>query len=506
MKLNRTVRILFSLLLAMGLLASTAFATPSSLRPHMDTITPQGAYVEADMLADYIRLLHIDSGINDNPLLRAWQSISGTRDDLSPNQLRQALQKYFAEDPGHLDSFETAMLHVYDPFSNLFTESGYEESYGDNRDYEGLGFVYRAWGPMLILDDVYSDSPAGRAGLQRGDFIVKIAGKDIRFLSDAKRTELMEEYRGRALPFTVLRDGKLLDYEIEAGKVYVPSMEHEILDGKIGYLSLQRFSGDHFDDELKAAVTDFRKAGVKSLILDLQGNHGGGIEELLTAINAFVPQADRLLFTELSRSYEAEYYSVGGGLAVDRMLILADGDSASSAEIFTGCLSDLGLATVIGTPTYGKGRGQAGYFFNDRILMISVSAVALPVRGRYDGTGLIPDIEVADTVTVDIEKLEPLDTGAPVSAASSKSQILALEQRLELLGFLYAEADGVFDDATAAALASFYAGMGAAAKTSADTELLRTLADMTKRADGAVTVTDDPLLVALDLLAAGKAA
>ncbi len=506
MKLNRTVRILVSLLPAAGLLASTAFAAPSSLRPHMDTITPQGAYVEADMLSDYIRLLHIDSGINDRPLLRAWQAVTKTKTDLSANELRQALLKYFAEDPDRLDSFETTMLHLYDPFSNLFTESGYESSYSDNKDYKGLGFAYRAWGPMLVLDEVYTDSPAGRAGLQRGDFIVKIAGKDIRFLTEAQRTELMEQYRGQALPFTVLRDGRLLDYKIEAGKVYVPSMEHAILDGNVGYLSLQRFSGDNFDSELEAAVKDFRKAGVKSVILDLQGNHGGGIEELLTALDAFVPQKGRLLFTELSRSYTADYYSEGGGFAADQLLILVDGDSASSAEIFTGVLSDLGLATVIGTPTYGKGRGQAGYYFNDRILMISVSAVALPVRGRYDGTGLIPDIEVANTMTVDVKKLEPLDIQTPVSASSSQPQILALEQRLALLGFLFEDPDGVFDDATAAALASFYAGMGASAKAAADTQLLKTLADMTTRADGAITILDDPLQAALDLLAAKKAA
>ncbi len=506
MKLNRTARTLFSLLLALALLASTAFAMPSTVRPHMDTDTPEGAYIEAETLSDYIRVLHIDSGINDRPLLRAWQAIRKTDAVFTAVQLRQALLAYFAEDPDNLDLFETTMLHLYDPFSNLFTEETYEANYGDNRDYRGIGFSYRAWGPMLVLQEVYTDSPAGRAGLKNGDFIVKIAGRDIRFLTEEQRTALMEEYRGKALPFTVLRDGKLTDYEIEAGKVSVPSMEHAILNGNVGYLALQRFSGDHFEEELNAAVEDFQSAGIRSLILDLQGNPGGGIDELLMAINAFVPEKDLLLFTELSRDEHIPHYSDGGGYAPEQILILVNGDSASSAEIFTGVLADLGLATVIGTPTYGKGRGQAGYYFNDRILMISVSAVALPVRGRYDGTGLIPDIEAENEVAVDISKLEPLDEKSAVSASSSKSQILALEQRLNLLGFLPQEADGVFDDATTAALAAFYDGMGAAAKSSADTQLLKTLAEMTECTDGAVTVTDAALQTALDLLAAEKAA
>ena len=171
----------------------------------------------------------------------------------------------------------------------------------------------------------------------------------------------------------------------------------------------------------------------------------------------------------------------------------------------TRCLSDLGLATVIGEPTYGKGRGQAGYYFDDEILMISVSAISLPVRGRYDGTGLQPDIEAPVTLEVDVSALSPLP-GSRVSASSAGRDIRALEERLTLLGYLWEEPDETFDEATKAAVKAASTGLGMEPSESASAELLEALQDMAEELDGAYYHTDAGLEAALELLEAEMAA
>ena len=135
----------------------------------------------------------------------------------------------------------------------------------------------------------------------------------------------------------------------------------------------------------------------------------------------------------------------------------------------------------------------------------SVSAVSLPVTGRYDGHGLQPDVEIKVYETVDVSALAALRTGTAIGSGSVPEQILALEQRLALLGFLDS-ADGAWDDATREALAAVYTGMGQSAQDNALPALLRALEAMTEETDGASVHTDAALEAALALAAEDAAA
>lgn len=289
MKPIRSIRLLVCVVLALALLASSALALPSTVRPDTESYTPQAAYERAELLSVYIRSLHIDSGPNDDPLLKAWQALNKTQANLSANQLRRELIRFFGQDPDYGEAFLEFMLHCYDPFSNLFTPSSYEAAYGDDRDYDGVGFVYSAWGALYRIGSVYTDSPAGKAGLKPGDLIVKVSGQDLRYLTAEKREALMASSRGSTFVFTVLRDGELLDFSVTPGHVTVPSVEYALPENGIGYLAIRRFSGEDFPGDLDKAIRALREAGTESLILDLQSNPGGGLDELVAALNAFDP-------------------------------------------------------------------------------------------------------------------------------------------------------------------------------------------------------------------------
>ncbi|MEA4823940.1 MAG: S41 family peptidase [Clostridiaceae bacterium] len=502
MKKRRLAKLLVSVLLAVTLLASTAFAIPNSVRQG-SYLTPQVMYEQAEYLAYYVCVLHINSGYNDNPLLLTYQKIMDTDEVLSANQLRRALIKYFSADEANYDAFLDAMLDRYDPYTNLFTQEEYASAYPDNEDYVGIGFVYRPYGPFLIVDSVYADSPAGKAGVQAGDKIVKIAGSDIRTLTEDELSDLMNRSRGTDFSFSVLRDGEegLIEFRVSPGEVVVPFIEYDILDSQVGYLAINRFEGDAFDSDLSTAIAAFRDANVTSLVIDLRDNPGGGVTQLLTALNAFVPEKDTLLFTELHRGQRTPHVSLGGGYDPGEIFILVNGNSASSSEIFCGVLSDLGIATTVGTETYGKGRGQSGYNFGSDILMISSSEVELPVTGRYDGHGLTPDIFVEDAeIVIDISGLAPLGTKYAIKVTSDPADILALEQRLALMGYLFETPDEVFDTATIAALADVYAALGQQASKTASVKLLAALSEMVERMDGAYSYTDAALAAALNII------
>ncbi len=504
--MKKAFRILAVLLASLTLLSCSAFALPSANRSG-STLTPQSAYEEAELLAEYIRILHIDSGANDNPLLRGYQKLTGTDADLSANALRRALIRLFEEDLDALELLEDAMLDCYDPYSNLFDAEEYEAAYPSDEDYTGIGFTYHECGVFLAVSDVYTDSPAGRAGICPGDLIVKLDGHDLRFLDSLDRLDLMDRYRQRSFTLTVLRGHELLDFTLSPGAVSVPYIEHCILDDGVGYLAINRFGGDSFTEDLNAATQDFRASGVRNVIIDLRDNPGGTLSTLLEALNAFVPEGGLLLFRELERGAVTPHYSTGVGLETDSICILTSSGSASSSEIFTGVLSDLGLAVVIGSETYGKGRGQGGIYFGDSILMLSMITIELPVRGCYDGHGLVPDIEVDDTkALIDADSLAPLDTASVISPSSDASDILALEQRLSALGFLQEDADGVWDDETESALAQFYRGMGLTVQKKASTRLLYTLAQLTQSLEDAYVTTDASLETALEWLAEQDAA
>ena len=138
--------------------------------------------------------------------------------------------------------------------------------------------------------------------------------------------------------------------------------------------------------------------------------------------------------------------------------------------------------------------------------MISVSAVALPIRGRYDGSGLLPDRDVSVSIVMDPSAFAALPEGR-VSESSGKNDILALEQRLALLGFLWEEADGVYDDATKSAVRAACAAFGLTSSDTASAELMLTLAEMAEEMDG--MYYHDPaagIEAARELLEAAKAA
>ena len=206
-----------------------------------------------------------------------------------------------------------------------------------------------------------------------------------------------------------------------------------------------------FDDSSCDAVQAevfFRKHDVSSLVVDLRDNPGGDLTLLLIAINFCIPEEGVPLFSITSRTGVETYASTGRGLDFSDIAILVNGSSASSSEVMAGTLSDAGYATVIGTTTYGKARGQTTLQFAENDLVhMSMSEVKLPKRGNYHGEGITPDL-TSEMTYIHVLSKEDLIFSDDISAASSSLDILKLQKCLYAMGYLTTYASGEFDTDT----------------------------------------------------------
>ncbi len=474
---------LLCLLLALFLLSAPALALPSALRMG-DLSTPQTQYELAEQVAVYCQALHVDSGPNDHPLLRCYRELFDTDEALSANRLRRTLIDWFAKDPDNCELFIDTMLSLYDAHSLYLSYEEYARYFPETQSYTGVGIRYSQYGVFLRIEGVYDGSPAQKAGLRVGDCVAAVNGTDIRTRTPEEVAELMDSLTGGSITFGILRAGEaaLLSVTLTPDYIDIPNVEYGLLEDGAAFVRLRRFDSEDFFVQLDAAVRFLKKNAVKTLLIDLRDNPGGSITHLLAALNAFIPQAGREMFSVTTREGVEVYRSLGGGVAAERIWVLVNENSASSSEIFAGVLRDLGLAKLAGAQTYGKALGQMLYPFRDGLLILTESKVLLPLTGSYQGEGLRPDVALADRENApDLDGLAPLDTAAAVGAASPGGSVLALEQRLRLTGYFFGEPDEVFDESTQQALQTLQAALALPRGASATPELLKKLTDMTQR-------------------------
>jgi len=439
---------LFAFILVCAILCASTFAVPFTQTATYGS-SAKMQYMKAEQLAAYLCAYHLDSGLNDQPMLRAYQKLFDTTKDLSDNALRKALISYFSEDKDNYFTFATLMCQMYDAHTYFFSEEQFEIAFPDELDYEGVGMTVRPYGNTIVIASVYKDSPADRAGIEANDRILKVGDTDLRLLSYEESISVFADAVKKQCDITLCKytTGAFVTVSLSPEVVDIPNVEYALLEPGIGYIKLNQFSGSDFIPLLDDARTYFTEHDVKKVVLDLRDNPGGDLNLLLYALNFFIPEKNIPMFDVIMRGNGTTYQSQGTGYAFEKIAILVNASSASSSEICAGVLSDTGYATVFGETTYGKARGQTTMmFYDDHLLHMSMSEVRLPVRGKYHGIGIVPDRAVELTLLHAFEDL-PADTSA-VDSTSASEAIAALQHRLYVLGYLGTYKEGALDDAT----------------------------------------------------------
>lgn len=295
------------------------------------------------------------------------------------------------------------MLMRVDPFTNYFPEDDEDLRQMATGKYAGIGSAIRFHKKedRVAISEPYEGSPSQKAGVKAGDVILEINKHDVKGMYADQVSKMLRGEAGTTFEMKVRRKEKdgpqVVSLKITRDNIQIKQVPYYgMLRPKVGYIYLTGFT-EGATGEVRQALTDLKRQGAESMVLDLRGNPGGAINEAVDIAGLFLPKGKKVVYTKGKlASSNREYYTVTEPVdTVMPMAVLVDGGSASSAEIVSGSLQDMDRAVIIGTRTFGKGLVQAirdlPYRSN---LKITTSRYYIP-SGRciqaYDYRHLNPD-------------------------------------------------------------------------------------------------------------------
>ena len=285
-----------------------------------------------------------------------------------------------------------------DRFSHYFTPSEYERFKQGSR-LSGVGIAVTEVDQGLRVATVYKRTPAREAGIQTGELITGVNGESIAGKDADAVTSRIRGPAGTQVTLTIMsRNGESREVTVTRREVEIPQVAGRLeeVDGKkIGYVRLAGFfPGAH--GELRKEVERLYSQGAEGLVLDLRGNGGGLLTEAILVSSIFVPDGTIVSTrgrTQRTRTFDA----TGDALPRHPMVVLINGDTASASEIVTAALEQSGIATVIGTTSFGKGTFQEVIpLENGGALDLTVGEYLTRNGTSINGTGIAPELKAKD--------------------------------------------------------------------------------------------------------------
>lgn len=265
-------------------------------------------------------------------------------------------------------------------------------------EFEGIGaYVEMEDGRVVIVAPI-DDSPAQRAGLASGDVILEVNGEDVTQLSLEQVVSRVLGPAGTEVTLTILdpETGGLREVTLERAEIDLDLVTWQRLPGtSVAYVRISAFSDGAIED-LKDTLAEIQQEGVRRLLLDLRNNPGGLLNEAVGVTSQFVESGDVLLRRDAEGETTAEPVNRNVDAVDIPMVVLANGGTASAAEIVTGALQDNERATVVGTTTFGAGTVLNEFRLSDgSVLLLAVEEWLTPSGRVIWQKGLDPDVEVA---------------------------------------------------------------------------------------------------------------
>ena len=296
-------------------------------------------------------------------------------------------------DPISLDTiYEKAIpkiLSELDPHSEYIPAKIFEQvNESLEGEFDGIGIVFNAMTDTITVLNVIPQGPSDKAGVRAGDRVMLIDGREVagKGIPQDSLVRLMRGPRGSKVTLSVKRSSldKLVDITITRAAIEMHSVEASFMldaEAGIGYVRLSQFSRTSYA-EVRNALDRLKGEGMQSVIIDLRGNGGGFLDQVVQIVNELLPAGKLIVYTEDRHGQRVNEFSNGKGQYADTdIVVLVDEFSASSSEILAGAVQDNDRGLVIGRRTFGKGLVQAQIPFNDG------SAMRLTVARYYTPTG-----------------------------------------------------------------------------------------------------------------------
>jgi carboxyl-terminal processing protease len=298
-----------------------------------------------------------------------------------------------------MDSAINGLLQSLDPYSSYMSPEIFNEMQTETSgEFGGLGIEVGMESGVVKVISPIDDTPASKAGIKAGDYIVKINDTQVQGKSLTEAVGLMRGPVGSGIELTVRRRGekKALTFNIVREVIQIKSVKADLLEKNIGYIRLTSFnenSGKQIKEEIKKLE---KNKDVQSYILDLRNNPGGLLSQAIKISDLFLNDGEIVSTKSRKASENRKWFAKKGDLTNGKVLIvLINYGSASASEIVAGALKDHKRAILLGENSYGKGSVQSIIpLKNDGAIRLTVAKYYLPSGKSISEIGVSPDIEI----------------------------------------------------------------------------------------------------------------
>ena len=298
-----------------------------------------------------------------------------------------------------MDSAINGLLQSLDPYSAYMSPKIFNEMQTETSgEFGGLGIEVSMESGVVKVISPIDDTPASRAGIKAGDYIVKIKDTQVQGKTLSEAVDLMRGPVGSSIELTVRRRGvkKALTFNIIREVIEIQSVKTDLLEENIGYIRLTSFnenSGEQIEDKIKDLE---KKQNIKAYILDLRNNPGGLLSQAIRISDFFLDNGEIVSTKSRKASENRKWFAKKGDLTNGKtLLVLINYGSASASEIVAGALKDHKRAIILGENSYGKGSVQSIIpLKNEGAIRLTVAKYYLPSGKSISEVGVSPDIEV----------------------------------------------------------------------------------------------------------------
>lgn len=294
--------------------------------------------------------------------------------------------------------YQGLMFSLGDPYAAYYTKEDFASLMeATNGVYCGIGATVSQDAKTGIITIVkpFVGAPALKAGILPGDVIYKVDGKEVTGVDLTEVVSNMKGEEGTTVVITVLREGEVdpIDFTVERKQVEVPTIESEMLSGKIGYIAVSEFDEITSEQFIKA-VDSLEEQGEKGLIIDLRNNGGGLYDTSVAMLERMLPKG-LLVYQEDKYGNKQEEYAKKDDEFKKPLVILVNENTASASEIFAGAIQDYEKGTIVGTKTFGKGIVQSVIpLYDDSAMKLTVAKYYTPKGRNIHGIGIEPDVSI----------------------------------------------------------------------------------------------------------------
>ena len=317
-------------------------------------------------------------------------------------EVLEKINKEYVDEINQSESMDAAidgLLQSLDPYSAYMSPEIFNEMQTETSgEFGGLGIEVNMESGVVKVISPIDDTPASRAGIKAGDYIIKIDDIQVQGKSLSEAVDLMRGPVGSSIILTVRRIGqkKALTFEIVREIIQIKSVKADLLKNNVGYLRLTSFN-ENSGDQIREQIRKFEKnENINSYILDLRNNPGGLLSQAIRISDFFLDNGEIVSTKSRKASENRKWFAKKGDLIGGKTLVvLINYGSASASEIVAGALQDHKRAIILGENSYGKGSVQSIIpLKNKGAIRLTVAKYYLPSGKSISEVGVSPDIEI----------------------------------------------------------------------------------------------------------------